>query len=212
MTTCFRSPPSLSPKMFHRVVVESCVSADDRNLFDYRLINDEPVEWVTMMKRQCRKRCRMTGLDGQNQKTVLNNAPIKSPSTNQRKVCVSRSIFMTCTRQNLSGAHRLRPEFPGSLCRNQTVAAPPQAKVAARRRTVNPSPHLSRFTHNVKDCKPSATGLDVTSRFLLTSSGSLILEPSFGWPARVAFLNPLFSTPRSIFHLSASLDMLPKGV
>src|SRR5215510_15688178 len=53
---------------------------------------------------------------------------------------------------------------------------------------------------------------DVTSRFLLTSSGSLILEPSFGWPARVAFLNPLFSTPRSIFHLSASLDMLPKGV
>src|SRR5262245_46141606 len=33
-----------------------------------------------------------------------------------------------------------------------------------------------------------------------------------GWPARVAFLIPLFSTPRSIFHLSASLDMLPKGV
>src|SRR5215831_12360043 len=78
-----------------------------------------------------------------------------------------------------------------------------------RRRTVDPSPHLSRFTHNVKDCKPSATGLDVTSRFLLTSSGSLILEPSLGWPARIAFLNPLFSTPRSIFHLSASLDMLP---
>lgn len=58
----------------------------------------------------------------------------------------------------------------------------------------------------------SVRQLDVASRFLLTSSGSLILEPSFGWPARVAFLNPLFSTPRSIFHLSASLDMLPKGV
>ena len=71
---------------------------------------------------------------------------------------------------------------------------------------------LSRDGLEVDNCEPSATGLDVTSRFLLTSSGSLILEPSFGWPARVAFLNPLFSTPRLIFHLSASLDMLPKGV
>jgi len=34
-------------------------------LFDYRLRNDEPVEWVTMMKRQHRQRCRMAGLDGQ---------------------------------------------------------------------------------------------------------------------------------------------------
>jgi hypothetical protein len=58
-------------KTFHRVVVESCVSADDGNLFDYRLRNDEPVKWVTMMKRQRRQLCRMAGLDGENQKTVL---------------------------------------------------------------------------------------------------------------------------------------------
>ena len=70
----------------------------------------------------------------------------------------------------------------------------------------------STRTRNVDNRWPSATGLAVTSRFLVTSSGSLILEPAFGWPARVAFLNPLFSTPRSIFHLSASLDILPKGV
>jgi hypothetical protein len=30
--------------MFHQVVVEGCVSADDGNLFDYRLRNDEPVK------------------------------------------------------------------------------------------------------------------------------------------------------------------------
>src|SRR5215831_6220021 len=146
-------------KTFHRVVVEGCARADDGNLFDYRLRNDEPVKRVTMMKRQCRQRCRMAGLDRQNQKTVLNNARSRndsngsfslylpmliliatsqytaglisfvvaassirlravelscaSPSTNQRKVCVSRSIFIACTRQNLSSAHRLRPELPG---------------------------------------------------------------------------------------------------
>src|SRR5262245_33644727 len=59
-----------------------------------------------------------------------------SPSTNQRKVCVSRSIFIACTRQNISSAHRLRPELPGSLRRNQIAAATPQAKVAARQRLI----------------------------------------------------------------------------
>lgn len=68
---------SLSPKAFHRVVVEGCVRADDGNLFDYRQRNDEPVKRVAMMKRQRRQRCCLAGLDGQNQKTVLNNAPIK---------------------------------------------------------------------------------------------------------------------------------------
>src|SRR5262249_41409144 len=152
--------------------------ADDGNLFDYCLRNDEPVKRVTMMKMQCRQRCHMAGLDRQNQKTVLimprsrNDSngsfsfyfPILnlmakfqytaglislvvarssirlravelscvSPSTNQRKVCVSRSIFIACTRRNLSGAHRLQPELPGYLCRNQSAAAPPQAKIAAR--------------------------------------------------------------------------------
>jgi hypothetical protein len=49
--TAQKVPTRLSPKTFHRVVVESSISADDGNLFDYRLRNDEPVKWVTMMKR-----------------------------------------------------------------------------------------------------------------------------------------------------------------
>src|SRR5215831_8391517 len=67
-------------KTFHRVVVEGCARADDGNLFDYRLRNDEPVKRVTMMKRQCRQRCRMAGLDRQNQKTDLNNARSRNDS------------------------------------------------------------------------------------------------------------------------------------
>jgi len=67
-------------KTFHLVVVEGCARADDGNLFDYRLRNDEPVKRVTMMKRQCRQRCRMAGLDRQNQKTDLNNARSRNDS------------------------------------------------------------------------------------------------------------------------------------
>ena len=43
----------------------------------------------------------------------------------------------------------------------------------------------------------SATALDVTSRFLLTCSGSLILEPSFGWLARVTLRSSIKASKTS---------------
>src|SRR5262245_29716208 len=116
---------SVSPKTFHWILVEGCVRTDDRNLFNYRLRNYEPVKRVTMMKRQRRQRRRMAGLDRQNQKTVLNNAPIK-----ERLKRLVQLIFAEADFNGQLPVHRRADQFGGCNVLNKASSRRTELRVA----------------------------------------------------------------------------------
>src|SRR5262249_37829093 len=102
--------------------------------------------WVTMMKRQRRKRCRMAGLDRQNQKTVLNNAPIK-----ERLKRFVQLVFADADFYGQLPVHRRGDQFGVCNVLNQTSSRRTELRVAEHK--PEESVCVQEYSHDMYSAK-----------------------------------------------------------